>query len=124
MLRALLPIGAALAATPLLAATSSAVAGGHSFTATISDHRLASISVDASSAPMTLRAWYVDDAGAILGEASLGKLNSNGMATVALAKSSVVPANANALVVVAQPAGLSRTATADAPAVIARIALP
>jgi hypothetical protein len=124
--RAVVAVAAVLAAAPACAWSGSATAGDYRFTATLSDgdSRLQQVAVGGASAPMTLRAWYVDSEGAILGNAALASPSGKGTTQVAFAKGSAVPTRAAALVVLAQPAGLTRTASAAAPAVVAQIALP
>lgn len=116
-----------LAATPALAWQGSAQAGEYRITATLDRNALQSVSLtpQAGSAtrPMQLHAWFVDEEGAILAQASLPNANPSGAILVAQAKSTPVPASATALVVMAQPAGLTRTAASSQPAVVAQIAL-
>jgi hypothetical protein len=117
------------AASPALAWSGSAQAGYYRVTAALDgDARLQSVSLapqpGAAAKPMQLHAWFVDSEGAILAQAPLATANAIGSNLVALGKGASVPANASALIVLAQPAGLTRTAMAASPAVVAQIALP
>lgn len=116
-----------LAATPALAWQGSSQAGDYRVTATLDANRLQSVSLTPQSGmaakPMQLHAWFVDGEGAILAQAPLPNANPSGAILVAQAKSTPVPASATALVVMAQPAGLTRTAASAQPAVVAQIAL-
>ena len=129
MIRTALLAFAFVAATPALAWSGSTQAGDYRITATLdNDAHLQSVSLAPQSGlvskPMQLHAWFVDSEGAILAQAPLTTANASGATLVALGKGSAVPANATALVVLAQPAGLTRTAMAASPAVVAQIALP
>jgi hypothetical protein len=117
------------AAGPALAWSGSAQAGDYRVTATLDGNaRLQSVSLAPQAGmparPMRLHAWFVDSEGAILAQAPLATANANGANLVALGKGASVPANASALVVLAQPAGLTHIATASSPGVVAQIALP
>ncbi|HMI18866.1 MAG TPA: hypothetical protein VK533_04920 [Sphingomonas sp.] len=116
-------------ASPVLAWSGSTQAGDYRITATLdNDAHLQSVSLapqsGLASKPMQLHAWFVDSEGAILAPAPLATANASGRTLVALGKGAAVPATASALVVLAQPAGLTRTAMAASPAVVAQIALP
>jgi hypothetical protein len=128
MFRAALLAFAVTAASPALAWSGSAQAGNYRITATLDHAHLQSVSLasqsDMAVKPMQLHAWFVDSEGAILAPAPLATVNASGPMLVAAGKSATVPANASALVVLAQPAGLTRTAMAASPAVVAQIALP
>lgn len=119
-------IGLALA-SPAFAWSGSTVAGDYRVTATLDANRLQSISLAPQSGmaarTMQLHAWFVDAEGAILAQASLPNASPSGAILVAQANRTPVPASATALVVMAQPAGLTRTAAAEQPAVVAQIAL-
>lgn len=116
-----------LFASPVFAWQGSTQAGDYRVTATLNANRLQSVSLTPQSGtaamPMQIHAWFVDEAGAILAQAPLPNADPNGPLLIAQAKSTPVPASATALVVVAQPAGLKRTAAAAQPAVVAQIAL-
>jgi hypothetical protein len=117
------------AASPVLAWSGSMQAGDYRITATLDGNaRLQSVSLvpqaGTAARPMQLHAWFVDSEGAILAQAPLTAANANGPTLVALGKGAAVPTTASALVVLAQPAGLTRTAMAASPAVVAQIALP
>ena len=116
-------------ASPAFAWSGSTQTGGYRVTATLdSNSRLQSVSLapkdGLAAKPMELHAWFVDAEGAILAKAPLATANPNGATLIALGRSTPVPASATALVVMAQPAGLTRTASAAQPAVVAQIALP
>jgi len=127
--RAALLAFAFAATSPALAWSGSAQAGDYRITATLDrDARLQSVSLAPRTAmaanSMQLHAWFVDSEGAILAPAPLAAANANGPTLIALGKRTAVPANASALVVMAQPAGLTHIAMAASPAVVAQIALP
>jgi hypothetical protein len=119
-------VGMALA-SPALAWSGSTQAGAYRVTANVDANKLQSVSLAPQSGlavkPMQLHAWFVDEDGAILAQAPLANASPNGATLVALGNSIPVPANATSLVVMAQPAGLTRTASAAQPAVVAQIAL-
>jgi len=116
-----------LLASPAFAWQGSTQAGDYRVTATLNANRLQSVSLTPQSGiaarPMQLHAWFVDEEGAILAQAPLPNASPNGPLLIAQAKSTPVPASAAALVVMAQPAGLTRSAAAAEPAVMAQIAL-
>ena len=116
-----------LAASPAFAWQGSAEAGDYRVTATLDANKLQSVSLTPQSGlaakPMQLHAWFVDEDGAVLAQAPLPDANPNGAILVAQGKSTPVPASATALVVMAQPAGLTRVAAAAQPALVAQIAL-
>jgi hypothetical protein len=118
-----------LAATPALAWSGSTQAGDYRVTATLDGaSHLQSVALAPQSGtaarPMQVHAWFVDSEGAILGQAPLGAANPNGITLIAAARGTPVPSAATSLVVMAQPAGLTRTASAAQPAILAQIALP
>lgn len=119
-------IGLALA-SPAFAWQGSAQAGDYRVTATLDRNALQSVSLTPQSGlaakPMQLHAWFVDGEGAILAQAPLPNANPNGTILIAQARSTLVLAAATALVVMAQPAGLTRIAAAAEPAIVAQIAL-
>ena len=116
-----------LAASPALAWSGSTLAGDYRVTAEVDANKLQSVSFapQAGTAvkPMQLYAWFVDEEGAILAQAPLANANPNGATLIALGKSTPVPTAATALIVMAQPAGLTRTAASAQPALVAQIAL-
>lgn len=121
-------LGLALA-SPALAWSGSASTGDYRVTATLdANSRLQSVALapqeGTATMQMRLQAWFVDAEGAILAQVPLANANPSGATLIALGKSTPVPANATALVVMARPAGLTRTATAAQPAIVAQIALP
>jgi hypothetical protein len=128
--RLLLSLIACVVTAPALAWSGSAQAGDYRVTAILADNnaRLQSISVASnmrvSSGNMQLRAWFVDSEGGILASAPLSVPDAAGTTLVALGKGVGIPSDATALVVLAQPAGLTRASTATAPAIVAQIALP
>jgi len=116
-----------LLAGPALAWSGSAQAGDYRFTANLDSDKLESILLapraGIAARPMRLHAWFVDKEGAILAQATLGIANPNGATLIALGKSTPVPTGATALVVMAQPTGVSHTTAASEPALVAQIAL-
>ena len=118
---------ALVAASPALAWSGSTLAGDYRVTARVDANRLQSVSLapqaGVTAKSMQMHAWFVDEDGAILAQAPLANANPNGATLVALGKSTPVPANATALVVMAQPAGLTRAAASAQPALMAQIAL-
>lgn len=116
-----------LVASPAFAWQGSAQAGDYRVTATLDANKLQSVSLTPQSGmaakPMQLHAWFVDEDGAILAQAPLPDANSNGPILVAQGRNTPVPASATALVVMAQPAGLTRAAAAARPVLVAQIAL-
>ncbi len=129
LFRAALLAFAFAAASPALAWSGSAQAGDYRVTATLdSNARLQSVSLapkyGMTARPMQLHAWFVDSEGAILAQAPLATANTNSPTLVALGKGAAIPANASALVVLAQRAGLTRTAMAASPGLVAQIPLP
>lgn len=116
-----------LFSSPAFAWQGSTQAGNYRITATLNASRLQSVSLTPRSGPamkpMQLHAWFVDEEGAVLAQAPLPNADPDGPLLIAQAKSIPVPASATALVVMAQPAGLTRVAAADQPAIVAQIAL-
>ena len=116
-----------LLASPAFAWQGSAQAGDYRVTATLDANKLQNVSLAPQSGmvakPMQLHAWFVDADGAILAQAPLPDASPSGTILVAQAKSPPIPASATALVVMAQPAGLTHVAAAARPALVAQIAL-
>ena len=114
-------------ASPAFAWSGSTIAGDYSVTANVDANRLQSISLAPQSRmaarSMQLHAWFVDAEGGILAQAPLPDARANGAILIAQANRTPVPTDAIALVVMAQPAGLTHAAAAERPAVIAQIAL-
>lgn len=128
--RALLPLLACLAAAPACAWSGTANAGDYRVTATLADDGTALRSISlapergVSSRPMQFHAWFVDSEGAILSSAPLAAAQGDGMTRIAYGNGIAVPSRASALVVLAQPAGLTKASAAASPSVVAQIALP